>query len=191
MNTAGGKAVRQSAQMAVDEINARGGIGGRTITLVIKDDGGDSQKAIEAARELREIRAWWPLWAAAAFFADAESEAARRFTTEYQRRFGQPANTDAALGYDALQVVARALTGAGSDRVRIREYLEQVGRRHPAVEGVTGTIRFDATATCRPRRWPSGWCAATRWSAPTPDAANRYGRHDAEASPPPQRRMWK
>ena len=32
---------------------------------------------------------------------------------------------------------------AGTDRERIRAYLEGIGSRHPAVEGVTGTIRFD------------------------------------------------
>jgi branched-chain amino acid transport system substrate-binding protein len=83
------------------------------------------------------------LFVGAAFFADAESEAARRFVAEYQRRFGQPANADAALGYDAMYVLARALTEGGADRARVREYLEGIGGRHPAVQGVTGTIRFD------------------------------------------------
>jgi branched-chain amino acid transport system substrate-binding protein len=79
----------------------------------------------------------------AAFFADARSEAARRFSAEYQRRYKQQANADAALAYDAMQVLAAALAEAGPDRERIRNYLDGIGSRHPAVEGVTGTIRFD------------------------------------------------
>lgn len=83
------------------------------------------------------------LFIGAAFFADAPHQAATRFAAEYRERFKQAPNADAALGYDAMQVIARALAEAGTDRGRIREYLEGVGTRHPAVEGVTGTIRFD------------------------------------------------
>lgn len=315
MGTAGGRSVRQAVEMAVEEINARGGIGGRTVALVIKDDGGDPHRAIQVASELRDdarvvavighinsgatlaaaevynhprhgvaalsptassplvteagpwtfrvspsdlaygpaLASWGRargqrraavlyandeygrgvaasfagafrrgggqvvaqdpyltetliagggadaylrralnrgmdalfiagraedaaaivprvrgmgytgvvmgadgllgieaegdvaegLFIGAAFFADARSDAAARFTGEYQRRYRQPANADAALGYDAMQVIRQALAAAGPDRGKVREYLEGIGSRHPAVEGVTGTIRFD------------------------------------------------
>lgn len=314
MGTAGGKAMQQAAQLAVDEINASGGIGGRTVSLVIKDDGGDSERAVEVARDLRDnanvvavighinsgatlaaapiyndprggvvalsptasspevtnagpwtfrvspsdlaygpaLAKWTrargqrraailysndeygrgvstsfagafrgaggevvsqdpyltemlkagggaepylrralargidalfiagraedaaaivPLarrlgytgqvmgadgllgiesegsvgegvFIGAAFFADAQSEAAKRFVSEYRRRYQQAANADAALAYDAMLVIARALEN-GADRERVRAYMEGIGSRHPAVEGVTGTIRFD------------------------------------------------
>lgn len=83
------------------------------------------------------------LFIGAAFFADAPDEAAARFAADYRTRFKQAPNADAALGYDAVQVIARALAEAGTDRERIRAYLEGIGTRHPAVEGVTGTIAFD------------------------------------------------
>jgi branched-chain amino acid transport system substrate-binding protein len=83
------------------------------------------------------------LFIGAAFFADAPDQAATRFAAEYRRRFRQAPNADAALGYDAVQVIARALAEAGTDRGRVRAYLEGIGTRHPAVQGVTGTIRFD------------------------------------------------
>lgn len=83
------------------------------------------------------------LFIGAAYFADTRDTAAARFATAYRQRFKQAPNADAALGYDAMQVIARALTEAGTDRARVREYLEGVGTRHPAVNGVTGTIRFD------------------------------------------------
>ncbi len=315
IGTAGGRSMRQAAEMAVAEINARGGIGGRTVALVVKDDRGDSQHAIEVAHELRDdsrvvavvghinssatlaaatvyndarggvvalsptasspevthagpwtfrvspsdlaygpALAKWTLaqgprraailyandeygrgvsasfaaafrrdggqvvaqdpyltetlaegvgaepyvrralargmdalfiagtaddaaailplvrrlgytgrvmgadgllgieeegsvaegvFIGAAFFGDARSQAAGRFVADYQARYKQPANADAALAYDAVLVIARALAEGGTDRERIRAYLEGIGTRHPAVEGVTGTIRFD------------------------------------------------
>ncbi|HEX6373181.1 MAG TPA: ABC transporter substrate-binding protein [Longimicrobium sp.] len=79
----------------------------------------------------------------AAFFADAGDQAAGRFVAEYQRRFRLPPNADAALGYDAMRVIEQALTRAGPGRAHIRTYLEGIGTANPAVEGVTGAIRFD------------------------------------------------
>ncbi|TAK37186.1 MAG: hypothetical protein EPO21_00115 [Chloroflexota bacterium] len=42
------------AELAVDEINAAGGILGRKIELIVRDDGGDPTKALTAAHELVE-----------------------------------------------------------------------------------------------------------------------------------------
>lgn len=80
---------------------------------------------------------------AAAFFADAPGDAPRRFVEAYARAYHQPPNADAALAYDAVNVIGRALAGAGTDRKRIRDYLDGIGTRTPAIEGVTGSIRFD------------------------------------------------
>lgn len=315
MGTAGGRAVRQAAEMAVDEINGRGGINGRRLALVVKDDGGDPRRAIEVATELRDDArvvavighinssatlaaaavynhprrgvvalsptasspqvtfagpwtfrvspsdlAYGPAlarWArargvrraavlyandeygrgvaasfagtfrsdggavvaqdpyltemltagtgpepylrralargidalfiagnaedaaailprarrlgytglvmgadgllgveaegavaegvfiGAAFFADSRDTAAARFVAGYQRRFRSLPNADAALGYDAMRVMEQALARGGTDRARIRTYLEGIGTANPAVEGVAGTIRFD------------------------------------------------
>jgi len=101
--------------------------------------GADGLLGIESSGSVGE-----GLFIAAAFFADARGEAASRFVAEFQRKYGQPPNADAALGYDAMQVIGRALAEAGGDRERIRDYLQSIGGRAPAVEGVTGTIRFDA-----------------------------------------------
>lgn len=48
-----GQALRQAAEMAVDEINRAGGVDGRRLALVVKDDGADPQRAIEVASELK------------------------------------------------------------------------------------------------------------------------------------------
>src|SRR5262249_28362171 len=47
-----GKAVRNGLTMAIDEANAAGGVSGRTIKLVVKDDGYTSTRAAAAVREL-------------------------------------------------------------------------------------------------------------------------------------------
>jgi len=48
-----GRSMKLAAEMAVAEINAAGGIGGRTLRLVFGDDNADASKAIEVARQLR------------------------------------------------------------------------------------------------------------------------------------------
>lgn len=53
LTAANGRSMQLAAQMAVAEINASGGIGGRQVELVLKDDGADPQKAITVATELR------------------------------------------------------------------------------------------------------------------------------------------
>ncbi len=44
----------RTLEMRVQELNARGGVGGRTIQLVIKDTGGSPEKAVSFARQLIE-----------------------------------------------------------------------------------------------------------------------------------------
>ncbi|HEY8496284.1 MAG TPA: ABC transporter substrate-binding protein [Limnochordales bacterium] len=51
---ADGKSVMQSAQLAVDEINARGGINGRPVQLVAYDDRFDPREAVAIANRLIE-----------------------------------------------------------------------------------------------------------------------------------------
>ena len=45
---------KKTAQMMVDSLNARGGIKGHKVVLLIKDSGGDPQKAISFAKQLIE-----------------------------------------------------------------------------------------------------------------------------------------
>lgn len=47
-----GQSVRNAVTMAVDDINASGGILGRQISLIILDDKGDGTEAAQAARRL-------------------------------------------------------------------------------------------------------------------------------------------
>jgi branched-chain amino acid transport system substrate-binding protein len=50
---ANGRSLKLAAEMAVEEINKAGGVGGRNLQLVIEDDNGDAGTAIEVAARLR------------------------------------------------------------------------------------------------------------------------------------------
>jgi branched-chain amino acid transport system substrate-binding protein len=54
-SAASGEAIKRGIQIAMDEINAKGGLlGGRKLELVIRDDEGDPAKGVKIARELVE-----------------------------------------------------------------------------------------------------------------------------------------
>jgi len=54
-SAASGEAIKRGLQIAIDEINAKGGVlGGRKLDLVIRDDEGNPQKGVTIARELVE-----------------------------------------------------------------------------------------------------------------------------------------
>jgi branched-chain amino acid transport system substrate-binding protein len=67
----------------------------------------------------------------------------RSFTAAFERRFHQPPDQQAALAYDAALVIGRAVLAVGPDRKRVRNWIEQVGRKSPAIRGATGSIGFD------------------------------------------------
>src|SRR5882724_6264232 len=50
-----GEPVRDGMLMAVDEVNAIGGIGGRKLELILEDDGGDPKLAVNAFTKLATI----------------------------------------------------------------------------------------------------------------------------------------
>jgi branched-chain amino acid transport system substrate-binding protein len=64
-----------------------------------------------------------------------------RFNAAYLGRWHAEPDGFAAFGYDAVQIVARALREAGTDRAAVREWLAGL-RRTAGYPGVTGRIRF-------------------------------------------------
>lgn len=79
-----------------------------------------------------------------AYLPDQAGGANAAFVEVYRRVSGDRAPDHRGAGaYDAVQLIARALTVAGPDRRRVRDYLAGVGTTHPAFEGVTGRIAFD------------------------------------------------
>jgi branched-chain amino acid transport system substrate-binding protein len=66
---------------------------------------------------------------------------AQRFVAAYRERFGSDPDGNAALAYDAVQVMAAGLRAVGADREGLREWL--AGRTSDAaLAGVTGPIAF-------------------------------------------------
>ena len=54
-----GNAVKNGAQIAVDEINAAGGINGVQIEYRFEDDEHDAEKSVNAYNTLKD---WWRIW---------------------------------------------------------------------------------------------------------------------------------
>ena len=65
----------------------------------------------------------------------------QRFVAAFRERFGSTPDMEAAAGYDAMHVMARAIAGAGTDRAAIRRYLASLTTQN-AYHGLTGVIRF-------------------------------------------------
>jgi branched-chain amino acid transport system substrate-binding protein len=67
------------------------------------------------------------------------TDVAKKFIADYRAKFGQEPDDVAALTYDAIGLLAQAITDAGStERQAVREALSRVQDYH----GVTGTMRF-------------------------------------------------
>jgi branched-chain amino acid transport system substrate-binding protein len=79
------------------------------------------------------------------FHPDA-SPRAQRFATAFRARWHREPDSSAALAYDAVYLLARAVAAGATDREAVRRYLEGVGRSggSPAFDGVAGRVAFDA-----------------------------------------------
>jgi branched-chain amino acid transport system substrate-binding protein len=134
-----GKSMRQAAEMAVAEINASGGVRGRRLELVIRDDEANAQKAIEVAAELRSNPA------VVAVIGHLNSGASLKAAPVYNMPRGA---SDSIGGRPVLQISPASsspdLTGAGpwTFRVtptdlefspRLAEWASQLGLRRAAV----------------------------------------------------------
>jgi branched-chain amino acid transport system substrate-binding protein len=77
------------------------------------------------------------------YHPDASTPAGRQFVTAYQNQYREPPDHFAALGYDAVMLLAHAANEVGVEREKIRDYLAEVGSGRPAYQGVSGAIAFD------------------------------------------------
>lgn len=65
------------------------------------------------------------------------------FVRAYRTATGSLPDHRGAGAYDAVRLIAAAITAVGPDRSAIRDYLARVGHDEPAYSGVTGRIDFD------------------------------------------------
>jgi branched-chain amino acid transport system substrate-binding protein len=74
---------------------------------------------------------------------DSRAEA-QRFVENFRAAYNESPDGNAALAYDAVQVLAAGLRAAGPDRAKLRDWLAS-RTTQDAVNGVTGQIAFLAT----------------------------------------------
>jgi branched-chain amino acid transport system substrate-binding protein len=67
---------------------------------------------------------------------------AQRFVKAFRTKYQRDPDGNAALGYDATMLLARAIEQAGPSRSRVRDWLAALGEEN-AFAGVTGPIRFE------------------------------------------------
>jgi branched-chain amino acid transport system substrate-binding protein len=75
------------------------------------------------------------------FNAEDPSPAVRRFVSAFKKRYDAMPDGDAALGYDATMLVARAISKKGASRHGIRDYLASLDAEH-TFEGLGGALYF-------------------------------------------------
>jgi branched-chain amino acid transport system substrate-binding protein len=74
------------------------------------------------------------------------SDSARAFVQRYRARYREDPDSQSALAYDAVRLLARALQAGHRDPAGIRRWLQGVGAARggsPAFEGVAGRVAFD------------------------------------------------
>ncbi|MGQ0537874.1 MAG: ABC transporter substrate-binding protein [Gemmatimonadaceae bacterium] len=84
------------------------------------------------------------VYVGAPFSADDPRAEAQRFVQSYKAKYGTLPDGNAALGYDAAMVVARAIAQKGRSRQGVRAYLAALSQAS-AHAGATGPIRFSAS----------------------------------------------
>jgi branched-chain amino acid transport system substrate-binding protein len=75
------------------------------------------------------------------FTAEDPRPEVQHFVSAFKERYGVTPDGHAATGYDAMQVMARAISSVGADRAAIRRYLASL-TSETAYHGLTGVIRF-------------------------------------------------
>jgi len=81
------------------------------------------------------------VYVGAPFTAEDPRPEAQRFVRAFRAKYQQVPDGNAALAYDATQLVAAAIEAVGPDRGRIRDWLAGLDEKS-ALRGVTGNISF-------------------------------------------------
>ena len=80
---------------------------------------------------------------AVAFWVPSRPDSvSQRFVQRFRQVAGRDPAPSEAMLYDAIQALARAAETVGPDPAAIRDYLVALGDQRPAVQGVTGAVRF-------------------------------------------------
>ena len=100
--------------------------------------GGDGWTGLSVDTALAE-----GIYVGAPFSAENPAPAVQKFVQEFRAKYHLTPDGNAALGYDATNLLYYALTSVGPDRDRIREFLAKLDQ-NSAWKGVTGNVYFGA-----------------------------------------------
>ena len=86
------------------------------------------------------------LFISTGYLVGTVAPANERFVAAYRRRYPEAGLPDqgAAASYDAVYLVASAISRAGNDRLKVRDAISEIGTRAPAFDGAVGRLAFDA-----------------------------------------------
>lgn len=98
--------------------------------------GGDGWAGISGDTAIAE-----GVYVGSVFTAQDPRPEVQHFVSAFRERYGVTPDGHAATGYDAMHVMARAISAAGTDRAAIRRYLASISSAD-AYHGLTGVIRF-------------------------------------------------
>lgn len=101
--------------------------------------GGDGWTGVVADRDAAE-----GALVGAPFTALDQRPEAQAFVQNFRAKYGEDPDGNAALAYDAVQVMAAGLRAVGPDRAKLRDWLASRGT-NDAITGVTGQIAFLGT----------------------------------------------
>ena len=76
----------------------------------------------------------------------ANDSAARAFVARFRAIVGREPRHDEAMFYDSIMLLGQAIRSVGPSRAAIRDYLEELGTKHPPYAGLTGPISFGRDA---------------------------------------------
>ena len=82
------------------------------------------------------------LYAVAFWHHDRSDARSRAYAARFREASGTDPESEDALVHDAIMVLAAAIREVGAEPRRIRRYLEELGVRRPAFQGVTGPVTF-------------------------------------------------
>ena len=100
--------------------------------------GGDGWTGLSVDTALAE-----GIYVGAPFSAENPSPAVQRFVQDFRAKYNLTPDGNAALGYDATNLLYYALTQVGPDRAKIRDFLAHLDASS-AWKGVTGNVYFGA-----------------------------------------------
>ncbi|MGD8718663.1 MAG: ABC transporter substrate-binding protein [Candidatus Zixiibacteriota bacterium] len=82
------------------------------------------------------------------FLPTSTDERTQKFVAAFEERYGTTPDCWAALGYDAVGIVAEAIAEVGPDRKAIRDYVAGMNSEEKAYDGISGLTYFNEDGDC-------------------------------------------